>query len=580
MIKSTILVLLFTLLAMASAQSKTICSMTFNSQDERDVFRKVFPHDTHIELVTSQKDPDWFKKACQRDVHCDVLLLSGHFGGMFFGEKSSSLLSLEELETAKCAKSCENILNAKEIYLMGCNTLATKTPDHRSIEEYLKVLVQDGFPRNMAEEVVASRYVNYGLGMSERMSLAFRSSARLFGFASTGPLGAAAGPKLEKALRGNPSVSIENRLSSAFSGTSFRIVNPLNEISGTDASLQCQARATSMASRSEAYRKIIDSDDLRRHFDLILRNVHDRAVSDNLKQAGQDRHLSQKMESLVQSILEKGEVLIGATFQALTILHTSGLISSDEYQDRIYQSLEKRLNQGLDPISLDQVCSIAQDNKDLIFQSRWIKNAKVETQSYWARLYSCFSLHDEATGRLLKTWLYQTLNSSLRREVLRALSRSWTEEEKVYLKSLSRNWSLQDQHELSFSLQESMKVVCQGLPDDNSAWNCFNSHKNSFSNIRDCQNATSGFSTEMGLGADWYCLQTFPEEIQLSVCLKAGDKYQNAEKADDFLQYCWDRLREKNQINRSECMGLGQAMRIPGNRIKQNWNCMNQIKDF
>ena len=570
----------FLLLAMSfSAHALNICTMTFNSTEERGVLKSVYPTPMHkhIELVPNNKDPHWFRNACQSNVRCDVLLMSGHFGGMFFGEKNSSILSLDEIEKASCQQTCENILGAKQVYLMGCNTLATKTPDHRSIGQYLQVLVQDGFPRNLAEEVVASRYVNYGLGISERMSLAFKNSSELYGFSSTGPLGAVAAPLLRRAFVGKSSTSLKNRLQNSFAGTSFRVVNPKSEISTQDISMQCGARSNNDNDKELAFEQILASNS-RRHFDLVLRNSDDSAVQSALRASSGNPSIAKRIQDLASSILGQSDILIEARFQVLKVLKSAGIIADDEYQRRMSSSLDQRVAGGLNTIVLDQVCSIAQSDSNLVFKSKWLTNALTADQSYWARLYGCFKSHQDSAFPKLIKWVATTQNSSTRREILRALKGKWSEADKKDLIVMGRVWSARDRLELQDSLQINNSGLCNGGSDD-SNWNCFNRMKPSFKSLAECQSATSGFRTESGLGADWYCLQTFNKELHLSACVNAGKKYSNAEKSDDFLQYCWDQLRSQKAANRSECAGFGQAMRIQGNKIKQNWNCMNQVRD-
>ena len=87
--KKTTLLLLS--LFQVSAFAKTICTMTFNSSDERRIFQKELQPLGHkfIELVPENKDPIWLTKSCQAlqtaGDQCDSLLISGHIGGLFFG---------------------------------------------------------------------------------------------------------------------------------------------------------------------------------------------------------------------------------------------------------------------------------------------------------------------------------------------------------------------------------------------------------------------------------------------------------------------------------------------------------------
>ena len=104
--------------------------------------------------LNSKKDQSshWFDRACKKDYKCDILVISGHFGGTFFGE-SGYTLPIELMEEKSCQQSCPGILSGvKEIFLFGCNTLANKEKDHRTYTEYLQVLLDDGMFRETRSE--------------------------------------------------------------------------------------------------------------------------------------------------------------------------------------------------------------------------------------------------------------------------------------------------------------------------------------------------------------------------------------------------------------------------------------------
>ena len=142
-----------------------VCSITINSSDEIEVFKKHLSKDhfDFVELIPENKiksgavnykeDVYWFRKACEKNYKCDILVISGHFGGTFFG-KSGFTLSTELLEQEACNQSCRSILsNVKEIFLFGCNTLSDKSKDSRTYKEYLQVLLDDGMARETAERL-------------------------------------------------------------------------------------------------------------------------------------------------------------------------------------------------------------------------------------------------------------------------------------------------------------------------------------------------------------------------------------------------------------------------------------------
>lgn len=173
---------------------KNVCSITVNSDNEINQFRNFFPSDqwNFIELtkIAKANDPDWFQRACEQKIECDILVVSGHFGGAFFGE-SEFRLPLEELESFSCRKGCGGIINKpKEVFLFGCNTLAGKDKDVRSPEQYLQALINDGFSLNQAQMVVAFRYSPMGSSFSSRMSQAFAYTPKIYGFNSIAPSGA------------------------------------------------------------------------------------------------------------------------------------------------------------------------------------------------------------------------------------------------------------------------------------------------------------------------------------------------------------------------------------------------------
>jgi len=175
-----------------------VCSITINSSDEIETFKEFLPVQDFefVELLPSKVNPQknhqshWFDQACEKDYRCDILVISGHFGGTFFGESSYSLPT-ELMEEKACKKNCSGVLNGlKEIFLFGCNTLANKNRDHRTNREYLQVLLDDGMARGVAERVVAARYSPLETAFYKRMNFIFSGSETIYGFNELSPLGA------------------------------------------------------------------------------------------------------------------------------------------------------------------------------------------------------------------------------------------------------------------------------------------------------------------------------------------------------------------------------------------------------
>lgn len=184
---------------------KTVCTITINSEQEKEVFQRYLrPSEFNfIELTPEDRsdDQDWFGRACRSGVQCDVMVISGHFGGTFFG-KSGYRLTLEELETWGCSSECDGLLSRpKEVFLFGCNTLAGKNKDHRTREEYIAVLREDGFTQRQAEQVAAFRYSPVGQANADRMRRAFKGVTKLYGFNSVAPSGKNIDASLAKYLK-------------------------------------------------------------------------------------------------------------------------------------------------------------------------------------------------------------------------------------------------------------------------------------------------------------------------------------------------------------------------------------------
>ncbi|MEO5764215.1 MAG: hypothetical protein ABIR52_02820, partial [Casimicrobiaceae bacterium] len=115
--------------AAPGADRQTVCSITVNSDDEREAFKRNLPAERFdfVELVERGR-PDWLGAACRQGVKCDVLIVSGHFddGSEFYSDRvdSHDRLPVAELERAVCAPGCAGLFaQLKEVYLFGCNTL-------------------------------------------------------------------------------------------------------------------------------------------------------------------------------------------------------------------------------------------------------------------------------------------------------------------------------------------------------------------------------------------------------------------------------------------------------------------------
>lgn len=215
----------------AAATPKTVCTITVNSPDEKETFRRHLPPGDYrfVELVERGRK-DWLASACEQKVSCDVLIISGHFDGgdEFYTDRYdvNESLSVDEMERASCNGSCPGVFaNLKEVYLFGCNTLQAE-PHQLASPEIARALIRSGHSPAEAARLSAALGEQYGASNRDKMREIFTHVPVIYGFSSKAPLGRYAGPVLEKYFQGTPVPEIGSgqpsaKLLALFSGVSM-----------------------------------------------------------------------------------------------------------------------------------------------------------------------------------------------------------------------------------------------------------------------------------------------------------------------------------------------------------------------
>ena len=192
-----------------AAERLKVCAFRFQSPDEMEVFSSHLPAqdfeilDLSPPPLLGQETPvsgggGWLDGACRKAARCDVVVLTAEFAGRFFGSLGRSL-SLQDMEEASCKARCDGLFHdPKEVFLLACNTLATKDVDMRGPQIYLQILLDHGFDRAQAERVVAMRYGPLGPAFREALRRVFAGVPRLYGFSSAAPKGEYSAPMLER----------------------------------------------------------------------------------------------------------------------------------------------------------------------------------------------------------------------------------------------------------------------------------------------------------------------------------------------------------------------------------------------
>jgi hypothetical protein len=187
---------------------QTVCSITVNSPDERETFRRFLPESKYefVDLVERGRS-DWLASACRAAVSCDVLVISAHYdgGNEFFSDRLEvkEFLTVTELERASCSESCPGVFSSlKEVYLFGCNTL-NPDPQSSASAEIVQGLVREGHSPKEAKRQLNSLVAAHGESSRDRMRQIFNDVPVIYGFSSTAPLGPVAATSLSRYFRAN-----------------------------------------------------------------------------------------------------------------------------------------------------------------------------------------------------------------------------------------------------------------------------------------------------------------------------------------------------------------------------------------
>ena len=191
-----------------AAFEKTVCTITVNSADEKNAFRRYLPADKYrfVELVERGR-PDWLASACHAGVRCDILVISGHYdgGNEFFSDQieSREYLPVAEMERVSCSDSCPGLFSQlKEVYLFGCNTLNPEAQRSASAE-VVRSLLRGGMGRADAERLAQTLNAAHGESSRDRMRLVFKDVPEIYGFSSVAPLGPQAAATLGRYFQAN-----------------------------------------------------------------------------------------------------------------------------------------------------------------------------------------------------------------------------------------------------------------------------------------------------------------------------------------------------------------------------------------
>jgi hypothetical protein len=222
----------------AHAGKRTVCTITVNSTEERDAFRRHLPEKDFqfVELVERGRR-DWLSSACKQQVQCDMLVISGHFNGNdFFSDQLQvdEHLPVVEMERASCSDSCPGLFSRlKEVYMFGCESLNGERMQGVSAE-IARTLVNGGQSRAEAERVAQMLLDGHAESNRDVMRRVFVNTPAIYGFSSVAPVGATAGPILNRYLQASSSNEVgtgrpNHRLLAYFAAHSMSLATGLRD---------------------------------------------------------------------------------------------------------------------------------------------------------------------------------------------------------------------------------------------------------------------------------------------------------------------------------------------------------------
>lgn len=380
MMKTPLYLIVFLFLLPAFATKKNICAITINSENEFNSFRKTLPSEQfNFYELTSSDSKNWFKNACASKIQCDVLIISGHFATQFFGDRGLNLTT-QQLEENSCQQSCDGITQKpREVFLFGCNTLADKKPDQRTPEQYMRILMNDGFRESTARAIAMARYSPIDHSFRQRMGHVFHDAAIVYGFSAAGPKGHIAESSVRQFLKNFGDYSkhldrLANNDSKELSisqknwNQNFKIYNGSSEINKgdikTETELVCQANDYTKSKKNA----LVGLDQLLNKGNRLAYLLLTEKLLRNLTPSMLSLEEKQAFISIKNNLEFKNEVLSGFKYLSYNIelslkiirmMDNLGWLNQEQYQNLTNQTLGNFLTQpNLKNSDYDSICDL------------------------------------------------------------------------------------------------------------------------------------------------------------------------------------------------------------------------------
>lgn len=358
---------------LAHAAPVTVCTVTVNSPDEAQAFRRALPPERYrvVELVEKGR-ADWLAAACRRGLRCDVLVISGHYDGeaMFYSDRvdGEAHLPVADLERAACSGACAGLLgHLAEVYLFGCHTLAAGPLTGAGT-----ALPALPAARPAAARVLSARH---GESSRDRMTRIFDGVPVLVGFPGSAPRGPQAGEALARWLRSGGAAEVGTgqpspRLLAAFAGQGLTVVRGLARgdprRADRDAVCAFEDPRRSPAERAAVVHALLASGPaaLRVYLDHVEHFAAELGRADRREPA-----LARALEAIAADAAARDRVLAWARVQddaalrarVLALAHALGWIDRAALERGWAGLLAERLRRGPQPADVALACRLGAD---------------------------------------------------------------------------------------------------------------------------------------------------------------------------------------------------------------------------
>jgi hypothetical protein len=364
------------------AEKKTVCTITVNSADEKEAFRRNLPPDKYqfVELVERGR-ADWLESACRQGIRCDVLVVSGHYdgGNEFFSDQleAREFLPVDEMERVSCSGTCNGLFSQlKEVYLFGCNTLNAGA-NRTASGEIGRSLVRSGHSRADAERLSRALSVRHGESSRDRMRQVFKDVPAIYGFSSVAPLGPTAASLLQRHFQSGGAGEIgtgraSGRLLGGFAGHSMTVASGLTNTDPMAAHRQdvCKfsdARLSS-AQKIDFIHQLLGRDmaEVRMFLDRIEK--YSTSLGDAERQAPA---VADALDRIVRDDSARTRYLefardadqVAVRARMLELARELGWLTPEEQRDEIVAMIGDQLaRNNVSSADVDQVCALNRDH--------------------------------------------------------------------------------------------------------------------------------------------------------------------------------------------------------------------------